>query len=90
MPVFPEQCITGLLYVKVCRNNSPPRQFTNPLDYALGVLPKQVLLLRMALRQSNSFVHIPITEEIHKLLLRRNGSLALSFNAERLAPGILG
>lgn len=36
---------------------------------------------------SNLFVHIPIRQKIHKLLLR-NGSLAFDFNAERLAPGI--
>lgn len=31
----------GLMYVKLCRDNSLPRQSTNPLDYAFGVSPKQ-------------------------------------------------
>lgn len=83
----PGACIPWAVHHRVAtcqglQNNSLPRQFTNPLDYALGVLPKQVLLLQMALGKSNSFVHIPITEKIHKVLLRKNGSLALSFNAE--------
>lgn len=41
---FPEWCITRLIYVKLCRDNSPPRQATNPLDYAFGMCHPNWLL----------------------------------------------
>ena len=48
VPVFPEWCIVGLIYIKMCKDNSMPRQFTNPFNYALGGSHKPVHLCRMA------------------------------------------
>lgn len=55
----PEWCITRLIYVKLCRDNSLPRQPTNPFDYVFGVRhPNWLLLAVQHEGDSHLFAHI--------------------------------
>lgn len=85
---IPEWHIKSLIYAKLGRDNSLPRQPTNPLDYMWCASPKLAPPCSVA-PEGPSFVPVLVRERIHKLLLRKNGSLASGFEAETLAPGIL-
>lgn len=83
---IPEGCTTRLIDVKLCRDDSPPRQPANPLHGALGVRHRN-WLLHVVRREGGSHLSIFQSERIHKLPLGKNNHVILTLMPRYWLPG---